>query len=171
MTAPVFVDANVFIYAHDPLEPLKQKRAAEWLERLWRGALGRTSMQVLSEMYVTLTRKLATRVPAETAWAEVYALLAWRPQPTDEALILRAHEIEQRYKISWWDSTIVAAAQLQDCAVLLTEDLQDGMVFGPLTIRSPFTSVLEQPVASYVAGRGGSLHRPRGRPKRIPAGA
>ena len=34
---------------------------------------------------------------------------------------------------------IVAAAQLQGCVLLLTEDLQDGAVFGAVTVRSLFT--------------------------------
>ena len=36
MTAPVFVDTNVFVYARDAGEPIKQPRAAAWLEHLWR---------------------------------------------------------------------------------------------------------------------------------------
>jgi len=167
MTVQVFVDANIFIYARDPAEPRKQARAAQWLEQLWRTGLGRTSMQVLSECYVTLTRKLAARVPEEQAWEEIDALFAWRPQPIDQALAVRAREIERRYKLSWWDSMVVAAAQLQDCALLLTEDLQDGMAMGSVTVRSPFTLAVNEPVPGYsVLHEPASRHRPRGRPKR-----
>ncbi len=35
MTALVFVDAKVFIYAKQAGEPVKQPLAARWLERLW----------------------------------------------------------------------------------------------------------------------------------------
>src|SRR5437868_4333631 len=128
MTALLFVDANVFLYAHDPSEPVKQARAGEWLSHLWRGNLGRTSTQVLSEYYVNATRKF--RAPPEKAWDSVSALLAWNPQAIDAGLLSRAREIERRYKLSWWDSLVVAAAQLQDCRLLLTEDLQDGTTFG-----------------------------------------
>jgi len=58
MTAPVFVETNVLVYARDAGSAAKQARAAAWLEILWREQVGRTSMQVLSEYYVTLTRKL-----------------------------------------------------------------------------------------------------------------
>src|SRR5258706_16232608 len=40
MTAPVFVDTNVFVYASDNRETVKQPLAEEWLERLWRGKRG-----------------------------------------------------------------------------------------------------------------------------------
>jgi predicted nucleic acid-binding protein len=167
MTPPIFVDANVFVYAHDPAEPAKGARAREWLTRLWRDRAGRTSIQVLNECYANVTRKL--RVPPELAWEEIASYFAWRPLPLDEGLLRRAREIERRYRLSWWDSLIVAAAQLQDCLVLLTEDLQDGMVFGTLAVRSPFSSVIEQPTPAYHVARAAPLHRPRGRPKRVVA--
>lgn len=110
MTAPVFVDANVLVYARDANEQAKQPRAAEWIARFWRERSGRTSTQVLSEYYVTVTRKVRPRVTPEDAWNDVKSFLAWRPQPIDEALLQRAREIEQRYRLSWWDSMVVAAA-------------------------------------------------------------
>lgn len=165
MIAPVFVDTNVLVYARDAGEPHKQPRAAAWIERLWREQSGRTGAQVLSEYYVIVTRKLEPGLPAEEAWDDVTALMSWRPQPIDEALLQRGREVERRHRLSWWDSLIVGAAQLQGCAVLLTEDLQDGAVYGGVTIRSPFTLAVGEPGTSYIAtaARG---HPQRGRPKR-----
>lgn len=166
MTAPVFVDTNILIYARDPRDAAKQTRAAEWVAYLWRERLGRTSVQVLSEYYVTVTRKLMPRVTSEEAWDDVKSLLAWRPQPIDEALLPRAREIEQRYRLSWWDSTVVGAAQLQDCALLLTEDLQNGAVLDGVTVRSPFTLAVEESRAMYSLPSTAQPHRPRGRPRK-----
>ena len=167
MTAPLFVDANVFLYASDSGEPAKQSRANAWLDLLWQKQSGRTSVQVLSEYYVNLKRKSATRVPADELWTRVAKYFAWGPQPVDETLFRRAREIEQRWQISWWDSMVVAAAQLQDCAVLLTEDLQDGGIYGSVTVRSPFTLAVSEPAAAYDATlQAASFHRPRGRPRR-----
>ncbi|HZT63152.1 MAG TPA: PIN domain-containing protein [Burkholderiales bacterium] len=174
MTGPCFVDANVFVYAHDPRDASKQARAKQWIDGLWQERFGRTSIQVLSEYYAVATRKLTPRFrfPQERAWEYVNELLAWRPQPIDEALLKRAHEIEQRWRLSWWDSMVVGAAQLQDCALLLTEDLQDGAVFGGVTVRSPFTLTVEEPRPGYVVTPAArSRHRPRGRPKRLEAAA
>jgi predicted nucleic acid-binding protein len=166
MTAPVFVDTNVFLYARDAGEPRKQPRAAEWLAHLWRERLGRTSLQVLSEYYVNVTRKLDPGLPAAEAWDDVTALFAWQPHPVDASLLQRAREIERRHRLSWWDSMVVAAAQLQDCALLLTEDLQDGATFGSVTVRSPFALSANEPAARYAAGPAArSRHPPRGRPK------
>jgi len=166
MTGPCFVDANVLVYLWDPRDPAKQQRAAAWRDHLWLSGLGRTSAQALSETYAVL-RRIRRDAPAGELWDGIAPYFAWNPHPVDEAVLRRAREIEQRFRISWWDSTIVAAAQLQDCALLLTEDLQDGMAFGGVTVRSPFTLEVRDAAATYaVRPRLASPHRPRGRPRR-----
>jgi len=170
MTGPCFVDANVFVYARDPRDPRKQERAVRWIDMLWRDRVGRTSIQAISEFYAVATKKLG--FPAERAWQYAERYFAWRPLAIDEALLRRAREIEMRFRLSWWDSTNVAAAQLQDCVVLLTEDLQDGMAFGGVTVRSPFTLELREAAASYAATPlAVSRHRQRGRPRRTAVAA
>ena len=167
MTAPVFVDTNVLVYLRDAGNAAKQARAAAWLEILWREQVGRTSIQVLSEYYVTLTRKLDPGVPSAEAWDDVSALFMWRPQAIDRAVMQRGREIEQRHRLSWWDSLIVAAAAAQGCALLLSEDLQDGGVYAGVTVRSPFTLAVDEPAATYaVASTAARGHPRRGRPKR-----
>lgn len=170
MTGPCFVDANVFIYVRDARDLRKQARAAEWLGDLWHHQRGRTSTQALAEAYVVATRKLA--IPADAAWDYLERYFSWKPYPVDEVLMRRAREIEQRYRLSWWDSTIVAAAQLQDCVLLLTEDLQDGAKLGSVTVRNPFNLQVSEAAAAYrVEPRAARLHRPRGRPRRAAVSA
>lgn len=167
MSAPVFVDTNVLVYARDAGEPAKQRLAAAWLEHLWREQIGRTSTQVLSQYYVTVTRKLVPGLPQEEAWDDVQSLMTWSPYPVDEPLLERGREVERRYDLSWWDSLVVAAAQLQGCPLLLTEDLQDGGVYGSVRVRSPFTLALGEPASAYTTVvRASSRHPSRGRPKR-----
>ena len=167
MTALVFVDTNLLLYVRDAEDPVKQARAAEWLGHLWREHTGRTSVQVLSEYYVNVTRKLSPGLPHEEAWDDVEALMTWRPQLVDEPLLRRARDIEIRYRLSWWDCTIVGAAQLQGCALLLTEDLQDGALYGSVTVRSPFSFRAEQLPALYaVEPAVARRHAARGRPRK-----
>jgi hypothetical protein len=103
---------------------------------------------------------------------EVARYFPWDPQPIDEELLRAGREIELRYKLSWWDSMIVAAAQLQDCVLLLTEDLEDGAVFGAVTVRSPFTLGVREAAAHYtVEPSRRPAQRLRGRPRRwLPRG-
>lgn len=166
MTERIFVDTNVLVYSYDASQSIKQAVAADWLARLWRERSGRTSVQVLNELYVTLSRKLARKMNADEAWDVVQALTTWDPQPVDLGLLLRAREIERRYRISWWDSLIVAAALLQDCDTLLSEDLQSGMLFEGVTVRNPFTTMVQEPRAVYSPVEPVPRHRPRGRPRK-----
>jgi predicted nucleic acid-binding protein len=166
MTALVFVDSNVLLYRRDPMEPVKRPLATAWLEHVWRERTGRTSCQVLSEFYANATRKLS--VDAENAWSDVEALQSWRPQPIDADLLRMGRVIERRYRLSWWDSLIVASAQSQNCALLLTEDLQDGAHFDGVTVRSPFTLSINEAAAEYAMRPAPSRHPPRGRPRKHP---
>lgn len=102
----------------------------------------------MNEYYVTLTRKLDPGLTPDDAWDDVQALLAWEPQPADPDLLLLARGIERRYRLSWWDAMIVAAAQVQNCPLLLTEDLQNGLVCGGVTIRDPFDTHVAEPTAT-----------------------
>jgi len=170
MTAPIFVDTNILIYARDPNDAAKHARAAEWIATFWRDRTGRTSVQVLSEYYYNVTSRLTPKVASADAWDDVEALFEWRPHPMDAALLERARDIEQRWRLSWWDSMVVAAAQLQGCAILLTEDLQDDAVLGGVTGHNPFTNKLNKPAATYaVHPVVASRHRGRGRPRKVMA--
>ncbi|MBI4410341.1 MAG: PIN domain-containing protein [Gemmatimonadetes bacterium] len=139
MNGTVFVDTNVLVYVRDETEPEKQRRAAEWMAALWDRRLGRLSVQVLQEYYVTLTQKLDPPRRAEEVREDVVALSAWRPAALDVALMERAWALQDRFGFSWWDSLIVAGGLEVGCRYLLTEDLQDGQVVDGLTIISPFT--------------------------------
>jgi len=169
MTALVFVDTNIFVYAREPDSSSKQARAREWLELLWRDLRGRTSIQVLNEYYSLLTLRAKFRVSRDVAWDDVRQLLEWHPQELDSEVLTRAHEIESRYQLNWWDCLIVAAAQAQGCALLLTEDLQDKANYGGVIIRNPFElGVADEAGAYSIAPRIASRHRGRGRPRTKP---
>ena len=46
----------------------------------------------------------------------------------DENVLLKASDLRSRYSLSFWDSMIVAAAVEASCAVLYSEDMQDGLL-------------------------------------------
>jgi len=73
----------------------------------------------------------------------VRLFLAWNPKPEDAEFFEVAWEIEARFKLSWWDSMIVAAAHLSECRVLLTEDLQEGIELNNIVVINPFSTSAE----------------------------
>ncbi len=138
MTAPLFVDTNVLVYAIDAAAGERHRAARRWIEALWRNQRGRLSVQVLQEFYATTTRKLRPGLAAADAQREVRALLTWSPVEITTPILERAWHVEARYQLSWWDALIVASAQTVGCRYLLTEDLQDGQEIDGLLVVSPF---------------------------------
>jgi len=138
MTVPVFVDTNVFIYAVDRADLRKQQAARLWRAELWKSRRGRTSFQVLQEFFVNVTQKaLSSR---EDARSEVRDLLAWNPVPVNAMTLEHGWKIQDRYKLSFWDALIVAAAKQALCGYLLTENLQAGQDIGGVMVVNPFRS-------------------------------
>jgi predicted nucleic acid-binding protein len=136
MTAPVFVDSNIFLYAVDDADPRKQRVARDWRAELWKNRLGRVSFQVLNEFYVNAVR--LEPAASDEARAEVRDLLAWNPVVVDAALIERGWKLQDRHRLSFWDSLIIAAAKTTSCGFLLTEDLQDGQKLDGVEVVNPF---------------------------------
>jgi predicted nucleic acid-binding protein len=173
MTALVFVDTSVLVHARDPRDASKRAAAGEWMRLLWNEERGRTSIQCLNEYYDLVTRRFSTRVKREDAWDDVqFFLSAWNPQPTDTEVLDFARDVEVRYQLGWWDCLVVAAAQVQNCVLLLSEDLQDGADYGGVIVRSPFTLRIAEEAGAYILPpRMVSRHRGRGRPRRAGARA
>lgn len=139
MTAElVFVDTNVLVYARDSREPRKQERAEAWLDHLWRHRSGRLSLQVLQEYYISVTQKLKPGMAQEAARRDVRDLWYWVPASSAVGLLEAAWTAQDQFRLSWWDSLIVASAQLSGCETLLSEDLQHGQQFGGLRVSNPF---------------------------------
>ena len=136
MTATIFVDTNVLIYARDPADMKKQEAALAWRAELWNSRLGRISFQVLQEFYVKATQKWP--VLRDDVRAEIEGLLTWQPVAVNTAILARSWKIQDRYQLSFWDALIVAAAKSIDCRYLLTEDLQAGQDLDGLLVVNPF---------------------------------
>ena len=137
MSVECFFDTNVLVYAASAAAEDERKRN-QALELVRNENFG-LSTQVIQEFYVTVTRKL--RIPIEPP--EALALLdLYRSFPvvlTDYPLIVSGIETSLRYRISYWDGAIIAAAQSLDAQVLFTEDLAHGQQYGSVRVVNPFT--------------------------------
>ena len=166
MTALVFVDTNILLYAVDTSDGSKHRSAREWMDKLWRDRTGRTSVQVLSEFYVNATRLVSRGLGKEHAWEQVVALSAWAPQPIDFHILELGKQLQARYGLSWWDSLIVAAAHAQGCGILLTEDLQHDADYAGVTAVSPFVARVQDASERYAPALQVPTPRGRGRPRK-----
>jgi predicted nucleic acid-binding protein len=133
-----FCDTNVLVYAHDVTAGPKHQQARQLVRTLWASGDGAVSIQVLQEMYVTLTRKLSPRMPPPDAREAVNALAKWRLMEPKRADILDAIDTSLRWQISLWDALIVVAARRVGATTIWSEDLSDGQDYGGIVVRNPF---------------------------------
>ena len=134
-----FVDTNILLYAAavNAGNDAKQ-RAASVLLREHDLAL---SVQVLQEFYVQATRPNRTAAMYhEEAALFMQSLLHLPVQPVTLQVFHTALDYRQRFRLSYWDSAILAAAKLSGCDTLLTEDLNPGQDYDGVRAINPFTS-------------------------------
>jgi predicted nucleic acid-binding protein len=138
MSDRIFVDTNILVYAHDADAGEKHAAAAQAVAELWEYRNGILSTQVLQELYVTLTRKMASPVTGNVVRRLIRNYLTWELVLNDGAIILHAGEIGENYQLSFWDGLIVAAAYSKNAATILTEDMNHGQVVEGIRIENPF---------------------------------
>ena len=142
MTRPVtdmaiFLDSNVLLYSFGD-DPAKKKVAIGLLKR-WPSI----SVQVLNECTHVMRRKLQWTPSKVAANLETVLQLV---QLEDVGLmhVRRAWRIAELYGYSHYDSLIIATALISGCAILYTEDMQDGqLIDGQLRLTNPFSVSLE----------------------------
>jgi len=136
MPVEVFLDTNVLVYAVDSSdsEQTKRQQAIELIETR-DFAL---SAQVLQEFYVTVTRKIATPLTPAQAIEWVEQLAIFPCIEIDASLVKIAIENSVRYKVSYWDAAIIAAAESSGANTLFSEDLNHGQHFGSVQVINPF---------------------------------
>jgi predicted nucleic acid-binding protein len=137
MTERSFVDTNIWVYAVDADESVKQATARRLLDPSTSDGLV-TSSQVLGEFYVTVTRKLARPVPEDIAQRMVERMRQLPVVSIDAELVGAAISASRTWQLSYWDALIVVAAHSAGCTRLLTEHLADGVTYGGLEVQNPF---------------------------------
>ena len=140
MSAKFFVDTNILMYAHDKAAGVKHERAKALVDDLWRERSGVVSTQVLQELRVNLRRKAGRPVDLKTAREIVADYLAWDVVTNTGQSIIEALDIEERYRISFWDALIVQAAEASGAKVLHSEDLADGQTYRGVRVVNPLTA-------------------------------
>ncbi len=141
MSGRYFLDTNVFVYSFDAGDSAKARRAGKLIRDAVSTGKGVVSYQVVQEFFSVALRKFAK--PMTPAEAEQYLATVFRPLLTVEsspALFLEALRVTSRYRLSWYDSLIVAAAIEANCSTLLSEDLQPGLRIGDLRVENPFAA-------------------------------
>jgi predicted nucleic acid-binding protein len=136
MNASSFLDTNVLVYAvaSGAADAPKRRRALALIEK----EDFCLSAQVLQEFYVTVVRKIAVPLSPERALEWIEQLEAFPCASIDASLVKIAAELSERHRISYWDASIIAAADILGAKVVYSEDLNDEQVYGRVRVRNPF---------------------------------
>jgi predicted nucleic acid-binding protein len=135
-SAPYFLDTNVLVYAatgrHDA--PEKRARASELISK----ADFAISTQVLQEFYWIVTRRPSVPLTPARAMTWIEQLLEVPLVIVDPDLIKAAVLMSRRFRIAYWDSAILAAAERANAPIVYTEDLNHGQFYGAVQVMNPF---------------------------------
>ena len=98
------------------------------------------SAQLLQEFYVNVTRKIALPLAPDEAVALLEQFRSFPMVWTDYPLIVAGVETALCFGISYWDGTIIAAAERLGATTLYTEDLNHGQRYASDQAVNPFRS-------------------------------
>ncbi len=130
-----FIDSNVWLYAFIQSDKAKHLAAKEAVRRIKSPII---SSQVVSEVCVNMLKKAGRKEPFVreliSSFHSQYEIVA-----LTEGVLLRASRLREQYSLSYWDSMICSAALESHCDILLTEDMQHGLLIEDhLKIINPF---------------------------------
>ncbi|XDD52262.1 PIN domain-containing protein [Leptospira sp. WS92.C1] len=139
MKDKIFLDTNLFVYNFDTVDLTKQKRSKEIISTALSTTNYLISYQVIQEFSNVALKKF--QVPLKSKDLELYLQKVMFPlcsvYYTNEN-ILKAIEIRDKYKLSFYDSILIGSALEANCKTLLSEDFQDGLSIYGMRIVNPF---------------------------------
>jgi predicted nucleic acid-binding protein len=133
MSGKLLLDTNLWVYLYAQNEP-KALRVRQLVDEHFSHIV--LSTQILGELYHVLTRK-AFCAPEQAGGIIKEMCLTFPVLPVATEHVLRALEIADDYRYSYWDSLLLATASLNDCVTMYSEDMQHNQKIGKLRILNP----------------------------------
>lgn len=133
----VTLDTNVLFYAADEGAGERQDRAREIIDRALRHHDCFLTLQTLSELFASITRKGTMSVADANAEVADYQELFPVVAATPDSLRMAMGAVE-RHSLSFWDAMQWAVARQAGATLFLSEDLQDGRELEGVRFRNPF---------------------------------
>jgi len=145
MPAASLIDTNVLVYRFDPRFPEKQAIATRLLREGLRTDSLRIPHQALLEFMAVVTR---VRIGAEPLLGPIDArreteelLDQFRIVYPSAAVVRTALRGVAAYQLPWFDAHLWAYAECHSLAELISEDFEDGRLYGSVRARNPFLTV------------------------------
>ncbi len=137
----LLLDTNVLVYAHDVDETVKSPQAEVLLNQIFAAGQPLLTMQVLSEFYWAVTRKILSPLSHDEAVTEVARLhILARVVSLDWSILEKAMQAVADHGMPLWDAQIFAAASLNGAVCILSEDGQHRQTVEGITYLNPFAA-------------------------------
>ncbi len=132
-----FVDTNVLLYAVSALSEDADKRLHA-LNLLTAGDLA-LSVQVLQEFYHQATRPSRLgAITQDQALRFIESISHFPVQDVTLDVFRVGAAISRRFRLSYWDGAILAAARILGCDAVYSEDLSPQQDYDGLRVINPF---------------------------------
>jgi predicted nucleic acid-binding protein len=96
------------------------------------------SSQVLGEFYGTVRYPQDEMLSVSEAQGWINRLTPFSKMDTSPELISSAAFIKERFKIQFWDASLIAAAERLGLGILYSEDMSHGQKYGSVKVINPF---------------------------------
>jgi predicted nucleic acid-binding protein len=138
------VDTNILVYRCDPRDPRKRAAALDVLREGETSGELRIPHQALVEFVNSVTRSRGRTEPimtlaAATRQAELF-MVEFPVLYPNESVFRMALLGKAAYGLPWHDAHLWAYAEHYGLPEILSEDFQDGRMYGTVRIRNPFAA-------------------------------
>jgi len=139
MIDKIFLDTNILVYMFDKSEEQKHELIKKLITDQLPVSRFFLSIQVINEFINVTSKKIANPIPISKQ-SEILDLLneLFFIVPLNLSTSYKAIELSGKYKLSFWDSLIISSALENNCSIIYSEDMQEGLIIeDKLTLKNP----------------------------------
>ena len=142
MSAKIFIDSNIWLYALNEEQNLDDEFKHVLAKKLLlENDNIEISTQVVNEVAINLMRKANKDNDYIFEFIQDF-ISTYNVHSQTSAELITAASLRLSYSFSYWDSLIVASAINNGCTILYSEDMQDGLqVHNKLKIINPLRKI------------------------------
>ena len=134
-------DTNLYVYALDADEPVKQAKALELFDRLVLEAadtvlIWQVAGEVLSQLRRWESKGKLTPEEVQATFGRFSAMFPLRVP--SGGIFQLSFDLRSRFSLSHWDSMLLAACKEAEVTTLYSEDMDSGTDYDGLSIKNPF---------------------------------
>jgi predicted nucleic acid-binding protein len=126
MLNKIFIDSNIWLYLFLQDDSEKYKAAEEYLKNNNTNSIFIITYQVINEVSNILLKNKYTEIEIRENIDFLFKVCTIQEFTKD--IIITASSVRENYSFSFWDSILVGSALFSECNMLISEDMQDGLI-------------------------------------------